>query len=105
MEELQLFSIPKGTGPNGSNHDGGPLRFGPDGKLYLVTGDLNRRNAEQNQLPGGLLVSSGTGGVHRFDDDGTIPADNPFNDASVDPASTACSPTASATRSGSPSTR
>jgi glucose/arabinose dehydrogenase len=72
------FFIPsREGGPNGPNHDGGPLRFGPDGKLYLQSGDLNRNDAEQN-FEATPLVAAGTGGIHRFNDDGTIPGDNPF---------------------------
>ncbi len=62
---------------NGANHDGGPIKFGPDGKLYGTTGDLNRNRAEQNnQNQSG--VSSDAGGIYRINDDGTIPVDNPF---------------------------
>lgn len=62
---------------NGPNHDGGPLTFGTDGKLYGITGDLNRDRAEQNnQTQAG--VSSGVGGIFRLNDDGSIPSDNPF---------------------------
>jgi len=62
---------------NGPNHDGGPLTFGPDGKLYGITGDLNRNRAEQNNQ-GLSSVSSDVGGIFRLNDDGSIPTDNPF---------------------------
>src|SRR6185295_1283018 len=38
-------------GPAG-NHNGGVIRFGPDGKLYVIIGDNGRRGALQN-LPFG----------------------------------------------------
>lgn len=67
---------------NGPIHNGGPLAFGPDGKLYGTTGDLNRDGAEQNNRlqPG---VSSGVGGIYRVEaeglgTDGSPAADNPF---------------------------
>ena len=61
---------------NGPNHNGGVLTFGPDGKLYGVTGDLNRDRVEQNNKATNLSAS--TGGVFRLNTDGTVPADNPF---------------------------
>ncbi|MDX1931828.1 MAG: PQQ-dependent sugar dehydrogenase [Capsulimonadales bacterium] len=61
----------------GPNHDGGPILFGPDGKLYGVVGDLNRIAAEQNNT-GTPNRSSLVGGVYRLNPDGTIPTDNPF---------------------------
>jgi glucose/arabinose dehydrogenase len=71
------FSIPFDPAQgNGPNHDGGPLRFAPDGTLFLVTGDLNRARVEQNNTA--TTSSAGTGGIYRFNDDGTLPADNPF---------------------------
>lgn len=65
---------------NGANHDGGIIEFGPDGKLYVITGDLNRGRfanprIEQNTS---TVAVAGVGGIHRLNDDGTIPADNPF---------------------------
>lgn len=59
----------------GPNHNGGPLLFGPDGKLYGVTGDLIRGGIEQNMS---TTSSARTGGVFRLNADGTIPQDNPF---------------------------
>ena len=68
---------------NGANHDGGPLVFGPDGRLYGVTGDLNRDRAEQNEQTQ-AANSSDVGGIYRVNapgtdpQDGSDPNDNPF---------------------------
>ncbi len=57
--------------PSSPNHAGTRARFGPDGKLYVVTGDSTDWNLAQdnNSLAGKTL---------RLNDDGTIPNDNPF---------------------------
>lgn len=54
-----------------SNHNGGCLRFGLDGKLYIATGDNAR--TENSQTLANLL-----GKMLRLNPDGTIPTDNPF---------------------------
>jgi glucose/arabinose dehydrogenase len=57
--------------PGAPNHAGTRARFGPDGKLYVTTGDSTDWNLGQdnNSLAGKTL---------RLNDDGTVPSDNPF---------------------------
>lgn len=64
-----------GAQSNGPNHDGGIIMIGPDQKLYIITGDLNRNRLEQNQSSTAI---AGVGAVHRINLDGTVPSDNPF---------------------------
>ncbi|MEO6695228.1 MAG: PQQ-dependent sugar dehydrogenase [Ignavibacteria bacterium] len=52
-------------------HAGCRLRFGPDNKLYITTGDAGNRQSAQD-------VNSLYGKILRINSDGTIPADNPF---------------------------
>lgn len=57
--------------PAARYHAGTRLGFGPDGKLYMTTGDAT------NQSQGQKLDTLG-GKTLRLNDDGTIPDDNPF---------------------------
>jgi aldose sugar dehydrogenase len=83
-------------GPAG-NHNGGVIRFGPDGKLYIVIGDNGRRGWLQNLAEGPTPPTDDdqfggpapdnahlTGVVLRLNDDGSTPADNPFRAAGAD---------------------
>jgi aldose sugar dehydrogenase len=78
--------------PPRANHNGGVIRFGPDGKLYIQMGDNGRRGQLQNlpDGPGGPTRADDqfggpepddahlTGVILRLNDDGTAPTDNPF---------------------------
>jgi glucose/arabinose dehydrogenase len=56
---------------NATNHNGGALHFGPDGKLYIATGENALRS--NSQTLGNLL-----GKILRINKNGSIPTDNPF---------------------------
>lgn len=60
--------------PGDVNHDGGRIEFGPDGLLYITTGDASYGPNAQD-------INSLAGKILRLHDDGTIPADNPFGNA------------------------
>jgi glucose/arabinose dehydrogenase len=57
--------------PGTALHSGMRCRFGPDGKLYVATGDSTDWNLAQK-------LDSLAGKILRLNDDGTIPPDNPF---------------------------
>ncbi|MEM3064700.1 MAG: PQQ-dependent sugar dehydrogenase [Candidatus Nitrosotenuis sp.] len=62
--------------PGAAIHDGGRIRFGPDSKLYITTGDAANANLAQD-------INSLAGKILRINPDGTIPSDNPFPDSPV----------------------
>lgn len=57
--------------PKGSNHNGGRLRFGPDGDLYIGTGETGDPGLAQD-------TGSLGGKILRIHADGSVPSDNPF---------------------------
>jgi glucose/arabinose dehydrogenase len=83
------------------NHNGGVVRVGPDGKVYLIVGDTGRRGQMQNLIDGPFVYPFPatddddiigddqfggpdpdfehlTGVILRLNSDGTAPKDNPF---------------------------
>ena len=60
--------------PGAVYHDGGRIAFGPDGYLYITTGDAGGEEAAQNK-------DSLAGKILRIQDDGSIPPENPFGNA------------------------
>ena len=58
--------------PANTIHDGGRLRFGPDGLLYVTTGDAANEELAQD-------VASYAGKILRINPDGTTPRGNPFS--------------------------
>ena len=66
--------IMSGLPTRGYNHDGGGIGIGPDGKLYWAIGDLGNGTGVDANL---TSLASKVGRANR---DGTLPADNPFND-------------------------
>jgi glucose/arabinose dehydrogenase len=99
LRSLQTDNLVAGghTGTNNANpagnHNGGVMRFGPDGKLYIFMGDQGRRGWLQNLANGPFetapFVDDTFGGpepdnahlsgvILRLNDDGSTPVDNPF---------------------------
>ncbi len=65
-----LISLPARPGPL---HNEGCILFGPDGKLYVSLGELNKNANLMSQLSG-----NPRGKILRYNDDGSIPSDNPL---------------------------
>ncbi len=63
---LELNNLSSAT-----NHNGGAIHFGPDGKLYIAAGE--NANSANSQTLVNLL-----GKILRINPDGSIPLDNPF---------------------------
>ncbi|HTR98715.1 MAG TPA: PQQ-dependent sugar dehydrogenase [Bacteroidota bacterium] len=70
--ELLLFIARR---DEATQNNGGVLRFGPDGKLYLAVGDHGARPSNAQDTLGGRNLR---GKILRLNPDGTVPADNPY---------------------------
>jgi glucose/arabinose dehydrogenase len=62
--------------PAATLHNGGRIKFGPDGKLYITTGDATQKDLAQD-------INSLAGKILRINPDGSIPEDNPFPNSPV----------------------
>lgn len=62
--------------PGAFNHNGGRIGFGPDGMLYVTTGETYEAELAQDQ-------NSLAGKILRLSPEGAIPADNPFPGSTV----------------------
>jgi aldose sugar dehydrogenase len=62
--------------PSANHHDGGLITIGPDGKLWIGTGEGGATQRAQNR-------SNLGGKILRINLDGTIPTDNPFPGSAV----------------------
>jgi glucose/arabinose dehydrogenase len=62
--------------PGGTIHNGGRIKFGPDRKLYITTGDAGKPYLAQD-------LTSTAGKILRLNPDGSIPEDNPFPGSSI----------------------
>jgi len=67
--EVAIFDLDNLS--SATNHNGGALGFGPDGKLYAAVGENNNSANSQS-------LSTVLGKILRLNTDGTAPADNPF---------------------------
>jgi glucose/arabinose dehydrogenase len=62
--------------PSARNHNGGRIAFGPDGMLYVTTGDAGDRESAQD-------LDALSGKILRMTPDGDVPEDNPFDESLV----------------------
>jgi len=67
--EVEIFNLDDLS--SSTNHNGGALHFGSDGKLYAAIGDAGSSSNSQD-------LSTNLGKIIRINSDGTIPSDNPF---------------------------
>src|SRR5207249_11785981 len=82
VNPASLVVLVTGAQTDNGNHDGGGLRIGPDGKLYVGVGDTglgdNQVRPGSSTNPYAQDLAHLEGKLLRLNLDGTIPADNPF---------------------------
>jgi glucose/arabinose dehydrogenase len=82
VNPASLTVLVTGAQTDNGNHNGGCLRIGPDGKLYVGVGDSghgdNQGGPGSSTNPYSQDLSVLMGKILRINLDGTIPSDNPF---------------------------
>jgi glucose/arabinose dehydrogenase len=101
LVRMRSFQNDESNGVARGNHNGGVVRVGPDGKVYLIVGDTGRRGQTQNLIDGPFVypfplttdddvigddqfggpdpdMEHLTGVILRLNPDGSAPKDNPF---------------------------
>lgn len=74
LDEVEILNLDPLS--SATNHNGGAIHFGPDGKLYVAVGDnANGANAQS--------ITTRHGKILRINADGSIPADNPASIAGI----------------------
>jgi glucose/arabinose dehydrogenase len=74
--QLKLDKVIIDKLPGARTHDGGRVKIGPDGLLYITSGDAGKSSiAQELSQPGGKILRIQTGG--------SIPKDNPFPNSPV----------------------
>ena len=99
--EMRSYQNDVTNGQARGNHNGGVVRVGPDGRVYLIVGDTGRRGQTQNLVDGPFVYPFPmdtfrgdidddefggpdpdarhlTGVILRLNPDGSAPKDNPF---------------------------
>jgi len=71
-----IFDVVSAAANTPSYHNGGYIKFGPDGNLYAQVGEFHRGSPSQD-------LSSTTGKMLRMNSDGSVPSDNPFPESLV----------------------
>jgi glucose/arabinose dehydrogenase len=81
LEDLEVIwrQVPK---VSGQGHFGHRIAFGPDGHLWISSGERQKFDPAQD-------MQANLGKVLRLNDDGSVPADNPFADQAADGSVTA----------------
>jgi glucose/arabinose dehydrogenase len=72
----KVIDLPASPGPN---HNGGKIAFGPDGKLYIAAGELNRNEMTSNDRKSDVV--NPIGAVLRLNSSGSTISTNPFYNA------------------------
>ena len=67
---IDIFDVTS-SAPGSIYHNGGYIKFGPDGMLYAQVGEFHNDQRAQN-------MSSTDGKMLRMNPDGSVPTDNPF---------------------------